>query len=67
MYISGASNLSWKLSFRAEDSSPKTPGINLIIESQNTAAASSPPDKTKSPIEISLVTKWSLTLWSTPL
>ena len=59
--------LSWNESVNAEVSLPRTPGINLIIESQSTAAANSPPESTKSPMEISWVIKWSRTLWSTPL
>ena len=55
MYIGAETTLSWKLSDKADDSSPITPGINLIMESHKIAAGSSPPDKTKLPIEISFV------------
>ena len=39
------------MSDKADDSSPMIPGRSLTIESHKTAAGSSPPDTTKSPIE----------------
>ena len=44
--IGAANKLSWKVSESAEDSSPMIPGRSLIIESQRTAAGSSPPETT---------------------
>ena len=46
MYTGGESRPSWKLSERADCSSPSTPGISLTILSATMAAASSPPDMT---------------------
>ena len=64
--MGGDNRLSWKVSDKADDSSPIIPGSSLIIESHRTAAGSSPPDTTNSPIEISFVIICSLTLWSIP-
>ena len=46
VYTGGESNPSWKLSERADCSSPSTPGMSRTMLSATSAAGSSPPETT---------------------